>query len=261
MTINTKSAFIYDFVIDSESTFLNFDEGIGELTAELDPGSYSMTDMATEVARAMNLVGTLEYTVTVDRATRVFTISSTATFDLLTNSGSNVGLSGWSVIGFDTTSDKTGASSYDGDNSAGKLFKPQIELQEYVSFNDWQGFASSSVNESASGETEIYSLGSRLFSEFNIRFQNNGLAGGKGNSIDFDSLGVDNLRDFMSFAITKGPIEFMEDRSDLNTLTATMILERTPASSNGTEFKLRELVNQNLVGYFDSGKLKFRKRS
>lgn len=259
MTIQTKSSFIYGFIIDSESTLLNFNEGIIELTAELNPGSYSLTSMATEVARALNQIGTIEYVVTANRATRVFTISSTANFDLLCNTGSNVGLSGWEVFGFSVLTDKTGQSTYDGDFNAGKLFTPQFHLQDYISFDDWQGFASSSVNESASGVTEIYSLGSRQFSEFNIKYQNNGLSGSKGSSIDYDDNGVANLRSFMQFAITKGPIEFMQDRTDSNTFE-TMILEKSPGSSKGTEFKLKELTSRNLAGWFETGKLKFRKQ-
>ena len=259
MTIQTKSAFIFDFVIDSESTLLNFDEGVIELTAELNPGSYSMTDMATEVARALNEIGTLEYIVTVDRDTRIFTIASTANFDLLSNTGSNVGLSGWTIFGFSIAADKTGLSTYDGDNAAGSLFTPQFHLQDYIPFENWQGFASSSVNESASGVTEIYSLGSRLFAEFNIKYQNNGIGGSKGSSIDADPIGVDNLRAFMQFAITKGPIEFIPDKTNVASFE-TMILEKSPGSSKGTEFKLKELTSRNLAGWFETGKLKFRKQ-
>jgi len=259
VTIETKSSFIFDFIVGADSTFLNFNEGGPELTTEVNVGSYSMTDMASEVARALNAIGSLDYTVTVDRNSRVFTISGTGAFDLLCNSGSNVGLSAWTIFGFDTGADRNGGTSYLGDNSAGKLFKPQFHLQDYISFDNWQGFASSNVNESASGVTEIYSLGSRFFSEFNIKYQNNGLAGSKGSSIDFDSIGVDNLREFMQFAITKGPIEFIENR-ETPAGFETMILESSPGSSNGTEFKLKELLGQNLAGYFETGKLKFRKQ-
>ncbi len=259
MTINTKSSFIFDFVIDSESTYLNFDEGSIELTAQLEPDSYSMQGMANEVARALNNTGALTYTCTVDRTTRVFTISADGVFNLLCNTGSNVGLSGWEIFGFSTAADRTGLTTYDGDNPGGKIFTPQFLLQDYISFNDWQGFASSSVNESASGVTEVYSLGSRQFAQFNITLQNNGLGGVAGQILEYDANGVGNLRDFMQFAITKGPIEMMEDR-DLVSVYDTMILESTSKSKNGTEFQLKELYNRNLTGWFESGKLKFRKQ-
>lgn len=257
MTIQTKSAFIFDFVIDAESSLLNFDEGSIELTAELNPGSYTMTELADEISRALNIIGTQEYSVSLDRSTRKYTISAASNFTLLSSTGSNVGFGAWEVMGFSTASDKTGSNSYESDNSAGQLFRPQFHLQSYISFDDWQGFASSNINESASGVTEIYSLGSRKFSEFNISYQNNGIAGSKGSSIDYDANGVDNLRNFMEFAITKGPMEFIPDRDNF-AIFDKIILERTPANSKGTEFKLKELVNRNLVGYFETGVLKFR---
>ena len=257
--IKTKSAFIYGFVVDAESTLLNFDEGSIELTAELNPGSYTLTTLGSEIARAFNAAGALEYSVTIDRTNRKYTITAPSNFTLLCNTGSNIGLDGWGVIGFDTATDKTGAATYEAENSVGTYFTPQYLLQDYVPFDNWQGFASSKVNESASGITEVYSLGTRSFAEFNITNQNNGLAGGDVNSyFEFDANGVDNLRSFMEFAITKGPMEFIPDRDDINTFD-TMLLEQLKGSKDGTQFKLKEMFNKNRAGWFETGKLKFRK--
>lgn len=261
MSILTRSKFYYDFEITANETFLNFNEGIGELTAVLNPGLYSMTGLATEAARALNETGTLTYTVTVDRETRVFTISTTATISLLCLTGSNIGLDAYEVLGFDTTSDKTGASSYAAENAAGKEFTPQFFLQEYIDFDDFQGFASSNVNESASGKVEIYSLGSRQFAEFDIKFQNNGLtnsAAGTGGAVEYDATGHDNLVEFMQYTIKKGDFEFMKDR-DTVTSFDTVLMESAPGDKKGTSYKLKELYSQNLQGWFNTGKIKLRK--
>ena len=259
--IKTKSSFIYGFVVDAESTLLNFDEGSIELTAELNPGSYTLTTLGSEISRAFNAAGGLDYTVTVDRSTRKYTITSTGTLNLLCNSGSNIGLDGWGIIGFDTATDKTGSSSYEGENSTGSIFTPQYLLQDYVPLDNWQGFSASNVNESASGNTEDYSLGRRRFAEMNITNQNNGLAGAEaGSYFEYDALGADNLRSFMEFAITKGPMEFLEDRDDLNTFF-TILLESLKGSKDGTQFKLMEMFNKKRAGWFETGKLKFREIS
>jgi hypothetical protein len=262
VTIKTRSSFIYGFIIDAESTFLDFNEGTIDLVAELNPGSYTLTDLGEEISRAFNTAGTLEYTVTVDRINRKYTISTTATVSFLTGTGSNLGLDGWNVIGFNTGADNTGASSYESDNTVGSEFRPQFFLQDYVSFDNWKGFAASKVNESASGVTEVYSLGSRDFAEFNITLQNNGSSGNhpKNSIVEYDAQGETSLRSFMEFAITKGPMEFLPDRDDLSDSGfIKMLLESVPGSSSGTEFKLKELYGRGLTGWFETGKIKFRK--
>ena len=53
MSITTYSQFFYGHTITESNYYLDFNEGSGELTAELNSGSYSLEDFATEVARAM----------------------------------------------------------------------------------------------------------------------------------------------------------------------------------------------------------------
>jgi hypothetical protein len=89
MTIETRSKFYYGHTVNEANLYINFDDGSGEVTAQLRAGSYSLTDYVTEVARAMNEVGGQEYTVTVDRSTRLITISASANFSILFLSGTN----------------------------------------------------------------------------------------------------------------------------------------------------------------------------
>lgn len=257
MSISTRPIFYYGYTINVNNIYLNFDEGGSELTALITAGSYSFEDLADEIALRMNEVGGQTYTVTADRDNRSYTISADASFSLLFSTGSNAGGSVASVIGFEST-DYTGATSYEG-GAAGSVYEPRFPLQDYVALEDWQEYSEASINESASGKVEVYSIGSRRFTEFNISYVTDNTMR-DGSLFVNDSNAVDSLRSFMVYAITKGPIEFMVDKEDRSTYS-TLILESTPTSSTGTGFKLRELYGQRLVGFFETGRLKFRERN
>lgn len=257
MSILTTPIFYYDFVVTVNDIYLNFDEGSIELTAIIDAGSYSFTDLGNQIALKMNNVGSQVYTVVANRADRTYTISADSNFSLLFATGSNAGLSVGSVIGFST--DQTGSNSYTG-SLAGKEYVPQFLLQDYVGLDDFQEFAEAKVNESASGVVEVFSIGQRKFLEFSIGpitdkpMRNGGLFIQNTNA-------VSELRNFLEYLITKGPIEFMENRDSNRDSFRTLILESTPTSSTGTGFKLRELYSRGLLGFFETGRLKFRERS
>ena len=258
MSISTTPIFYYDFNVTVNDIYINFDEGIGELTATVSAGSFSFTDLASAISTALNNVGSQLYTVTANRAGRTYTISAPVAFDLLFATGANSGLSVASVAGFAAT-DLTGLTTYTSNVSAGKEYVPQFPLQNFIGLEDFQEIAQASINESASGAVEVYSIGTRKFSEFNIGPITDNVMS-KGSLFVNDPLAVSKLRDFMQYAITKGDIEFMKDTLDRNTFN-TLILESTPTSSTGTGYKLRELYNKGLVGFFETGKLKFRERT
>jgi hypothetical protein len=83
--IQTLSQFYYGHEVGFDNRYLNFSENGGdELTAEIDPGSYSLTDFCSAVAAALNSASELyDYTVTVDRSTRIITISADGDFEIL----------------------------------------------------------------------------------------------------------------------------------------------------------------------------------
>lgn len=259
MSILTTPVFYYDFQVTINDIYINFDEGIGELTAIVPAKSYSFTDLATAISSAMNLVGGQSYTVTANRSNRTYTISASSNFSLLLSTGSNSGLSIASVIGFNGD-DKTGANTYSSDESAGSEFTPQFPLQDYVSLDDFQEAANASVSESASGAVEVFSIGTRKFLEFNIGPTTDNVMRKSGGLFVNDANAVSKLREFMQYATTKGDIEFMPDNTNRNTFN-TIILERTPTSSTGTGYKLRELYSRGLAGFFETGLLRFRERT
>lgn len=261
MSITTTPVFYYISAIDDTNYFLNFkepNEANTELTAELNAGSYSMSQLATEVARAMNAVGQQLYTVSFDRNSRTYTISSDDTVELLVASGSQGGLSVYPLLGFSSV-DLTGASSYTGDLSAGVEYTPQFALQGFIGFEDDVQAIAPSVNQSSSGVVEVITYGTVNYMSFNIKYAND-YPHDKGGSITYDPNGVQNLRDFMSFCITKGNLEFMKDNQARGEFDI-VLLESTPTSRTGTGYRLRELYSQNLLGYYETGNIKFRKIS
>lgn len=255
MTIYTRSKFYYDYIITDANNILAFNDGGGEVEAVLGFGQYTPTDLAIEVARAMNVVGLQSYNCSFNRQSRLFTISSISNFSLLIQTGVNVNKV-FSTLGF-TGSDLSSSTSYTSSNVTGKAFLPQYLLQEYVDFEDQQQFASGTVKKTATGEVEVVSFGQENFSDFNITYATNEVMQ-QGSPIENDQSGVENLRDFMKYAIKKGPFEFMPDRDNENTFTKAL-LEKTPESTDGIAYKLKELYGKGLVGYFETGIIKLRK--
>jgi len=258
MSIFTTPIFYYGYAVTVNDIYLNFNEGVGEITALVPAKSYSFTDLANAIATAMNNVGGQEYTVTANRDEQTYTISAASSFTLLFGTGANAGLSIASVIGFNAT-DKAGLTTYTSDNAAGSSYVPQFPLQNFVGFDDFEEFAEANINQSASGSVEVYSIGTRRFMEFAIGpITDNPMS--KGSQFIQNPNAVAELREFMRYGITKGDIEFMIDR-DTRANFSTIILEKTPSSGKGVGYKLKELYSKGLVGFFETGKLTYRERT
>jgi hypothetical protein len=164
MTIKTMSKFYYGHQVTVDNQYLDFSEG----QAVLNVGNYSLTDFVNEVARALNEVGSNNYVASVDRTTRLVTISGDSTFELYPQSGVAAAQSAYELLGFDV--DKTGSNSYEGDSPSGDEYSPQFLLQSYIDKDDNQKRAFTSVNKSAKGIVETVSFGTEKFYEFNITF-------------------------------------------------------------------------------------------
>lgn len=249
MALSTFSKFYYGHIVTESNRFINFNEGSGELIAEITPGFYSLTEFASEVKAAMDSVGTLTYNVSVNRSTGQLTISSTANFTLLFATGSQVGESAGPLMGFNAV-DLAGDDTYTSQNRSGKEYKPQFILQSYVDKDDSEGLIDSTVNKSASGQVEVIRFGVENFVEFNIRFITNTLMDGL--VIKNNPQGLEEARDFMKYLITKGRFEFMADETDPNTYY-TLQLEKSPEDQNGTKYKLKEQVTRGLPNIYETG--------
>jgi len=253
MSIITYSGFTYGHEIYSSNEFINFDEGGGEISAQIEIGSYTLNDFLGKVLEAFNAEGGQEYSGSIDRLTRKVTISAPSNFSLLVTSGTQSSISAYNLIGF--TSDKDGSNSYESDIASGFFYEPQFLLQNYVAFEDNVMTAQASVNESASGVVEVVSYGKKEFMECNITLATDIVPQGV---IKENVNGVSDLRQFLNYAINKNPIEFVPDLENPNIFESTL-LEKTNSDSKGTGFKLNELYARKLVGYFETKTLTFRK--
>lgn len=254
MSLTTFSIFYYDFEIDSDHLYIDFDEGSGELTATVDQGAYTPTELAEKIKLAMDAAGTLVYTVVFNRADETFKISSTASFDLLVQNGSSANKA-YEIFGF-TGADRTGASSYTGAR-AGDFYAPQFILQDHVSSDNFQRMIKPTVNVTSTGAVEVVRFGTERFIQANIKYANNIMEANDGRVIKHNPEGVEDLQRFMQFIITKKKFEYMPDYSSRNTFQ-TVILESTEQEKEGTGFTLKELYDKGLPNFFETGKLVFR---
>jgi hypothetical protein len=257
--IYTKSKFYYGHTVTADNRAISFSEdNVNELIAELKIGNYSLTSYAQEVRRAMNEVsGGNNYEVSLDRNTRILTISGDNPFTLLTQTASIILISAFRMMGFNDLQDLTGFNSYSGQFGSGDVYAPQFFLQDYQDFRFNQKTASANVNQSASGLVEIVSYGNVKLMSCNIKYINTYTQ--PDNSIfENNPNAIDETLTFLEYLITKGRIEFIADRDDANEYTEC-ILDSTSKEQNGTAFELRELYSQGLNGYFETGLLRFRK--
>ena len=259
--IRTYSGWNYGHTINENNKFLNFDEGGGELTATLNVGSYTLGEFFNEVSRALNAASLNEtYTVTLDRSTRLITITGSNTFDLLINSGTQASQSVYPLAGFNGA-DRTGATSYEGDSPSGSVFEPQFLLQDYVDFDIDQKANNVTVNETPSGILEVIKYGDINFMACNIKLQKDQSVDeprSKGNIIKFSPTGFTDLLTFMRYAASKAPLEFIPDLLNPDSFTRC-IIESSPSSKDGTGFKLKELYTEGLADWYETGSLVFRK--
>jgi hypothetical protein len=255
--IETRSSFFYIDPVDSTNFYLDFDEGGGELTAEVSVGSFTHDELPDAVEAALNGAGSLTYSVSFNRQTRKFTISADGPFSLLIGTGTHVGADIFPLLGF-TGSDVGPANSHVANLQAGTEYRPQFYLQDWVDQLDNQKAISPSVNKTASGEVEVVKFGTEKFFEFSIMLATNIDQGNVG-FIETDASGVENLRAFMQFATQKNNFEFMPDR-DNKADFFKVLLESTETSKDGTGYKLMELYDKGLPNYYESGKLVLRLR-
>jgi len=254
MTIATNSLFTYGHTITDTNKYININEGSGEITTTIEVGSYSLGEFVDKVAEALNDIGSQLYTVTLDRLTRLITISAPGVFDLLITSGTNVSQSAFSLIGF-TGADLTGIATYEANSQTGSVYSPQYKLIKYVPFEHIVKTNNVNVNEAPGGELEVVSWGRVNYMECNIKYITD--ITGQGVIIN-NATGVQDYIDFITYATLKRPIEFIESDQDVNTFSKC-VLESTPQSSKGVDFDLEELYGEKLAYYYQSGKLTFRR--
>lgn len=256
--IPDHSMFYYGYKINAEpyNGYIDIDEGSGEISIEVPVGSYTLADLAVAVREALLAQGTLNYEVSVDRETRLFTISADANFDLLNNTGTHTGTSLMELLGFSLDADFMSASTYTGTVPSGTSYVPQFLLQSYIGPDDWKEKNQASVNVSANGAAvEAISFGIAKYIQFDLKYITNKTMDGMW--IKNYSDGLQQCRDFMSFITDKNYFEFMPSENDTGTYYK-VLCESTADYSDGIGFKLREQYDKGLPGIFETGVIKLR---
>ncbi len=258
MALNTYSSIYYlGSPITDDNKYLDFKEGVTNYLATLNSGGYSHTELMTEVKRAMDAAGGQTYTVSMNRATRIVTISASSVFSLLVSSGTSAASSVFGMLGF-TGSDRTGSNTYSGNVACGYSYLPQFKLQSHIASDDWQEAIDAKIHESTNGNIEVVSFGTRKFVQFEIMFATN-ITQASGGPIVNNSNGVADLRQFMQYIIKKYPVELNPDK-DTTAVYETLVLESTDSDNRGIGYKLKEMYDRSLPFYFSTGILKFRVR-
>ena len=260
MSISTFSLFYYGIEITRANNKVDFKEGGSQLTATLRYGTYTMTEFATEIARAMNAAGaTYTYSCSVNRTTRILSVTKTstpsfATWQFLFATGTNAFYSPYALMGF-TAADTSAATSQMGSVGVGSRYEPQFKLQNYVGPDFKKELINAVVNESSTGIYEVVSFGTKRIIELNSKYITDKT--NDGTLIKNISGSVASAQAFMAFLMKKGKVEFMPDISDVNTFY-NLICEKIPASQSGTGFLLKEHTDKGLPGWYETGVLSFR---
>lgn len=258
MALGTRSQFFYGFtVVENENDWIDFDEGGSEISFQLTPGDYSFEDYISAISSGMSSSGTQTYISSLNRSTRLVTISATANFSLLPVTGSHNGTSAFSSIGF--TADKTLSNSYVSDSAGGNVYRPQFLLQNYIPTENFQRAVNETINETASGIVEVVKFGTVKYMQCSIDFATDIAQSGSG-PIENNASGVSDLITFMVHCTSKKPVEFMADRDTPSTYQK-LLLESTPSAATGTGFRLKEAWEagySGLANYYFTGNLTFR---
>jgi len=253
--LNTLSVFYYGTTITKLNQNLDFSEGGPEITAAIGVGDYTLSEFADAVGTAMTLAGTQTYTAVINRTLRKITISAASTFQLLSLTGTHAGSSPWVLLGYTTVSNKTGTNTYLSQNGTGSEYRPQLLMDNYIQPEDFEVKESAVVNTSTNGVVQTLQFGDGQRMQCNLRGATD-LLNIKTSPFFENAAGVQALRDFMKYLITKAKIEFMPDVDTRGTFYK-MLLESTGADRNGTRFMINNMDGANR--FFQSGVLTFRK--
>lgn len=256
MSITTFSKFYYGITITEDNYKIDFDEGSGELTAELDFGTYTPTEFASEIETQLNATGTFTYTVAFSRTTRKLTItaSSSMTFNFLT--GSNAVESAFTTMGYSLAADVTGTSFVAGSVCC-SVYSPQYILQAYIPVENMIEQLHATVNETVDGRQEIITYGDMAMMKCNITFITNITQPSSGPIVN-NSNGVADALAFLQWIAKKNKVEFMPSIS-VEATFINLVLDATAHSKDGTKMQLKELYDKGLCGYFETEALTFRK--
>lgn len=248
--------FVYGFTFDSSNNRFDIDEGGGQLTVTIPLGSYSISKFCLELQKALNVVGTLGYTVSLNRSNFSIKIEAqTGQFKILGETGDSFVYSCLPVMGFekvDTNDDSVHIGS-----PVPNIYRFQFPPQSYVPADKNKGLTSATVVRSASGNNvSVQYFAEERFIELEIKLANN-IQQHSGSPLRTNRQGIEDLTSLMDYLISLEVVEFIPDDTNPENFYKVR-LESTPESQDGVYYKLKEHWDMNLPNYFTTGILKFR---
>lgn len=253
--LENHSKFYYGWQITNSNKYIDFNDGSGVKTATLKVGYYSSSELMIEIKKKMDALSSLDFSITFNRTTRKFTISSGSIFSLLFSTGPNAAQSTSILLGY-TATDKTSSSSYLSENVSGFEYKTQFYIQSYKDTSTNRKAIDGTVNKSASGAIEVIKFGNERFMEGEFLFITN-IIQESISIIRTNNQGREDFIQFIEWCTEKAPIEFIKNENDPSTFQ-TLVLESTPSDSKGLDYDLIEMYDRGLAQYYRSGVLKFR---
>lgn len=255
MSLRNHSKFIYGHIINDTNRYICFKEGVGpEKIAELPVGRYTLTKFTEIVASSLNTYSALDWAVTVDRSTRIITMTSSSTASILWASGSLFVQSPAEIAGF-AVADQLNATSFVGSFASGTEYAPQFPLQDYTPSTNNKKMVNGVVSKSATGDqVSIQAFGVDRFMKCNIKWITNNPTDGL---LRFNPQAVEEAVAFMDYIVEKNPIEFIENELVPETFLR-MYLESSASDSNGLAYELTEYTGQDAPGFFETGRLNFK---
>lgn len=252
MALRNSSLFLYGLSVTANNSSIDFRAVALETPrqATLRIGYYSLTSLMEEVKRALEEVDPARtYTVTADRTVaggtqnRVTISTDGAFFELLFASGPRTASTSAPLLGFPVV-DQTGATSYQGNSSAGTRLVPNMVGYQYLSPSfDRKLFGA--VNVSASGEKEAIVYNTQRFWQVQFKFIP-------------EETWLSEWVSLMDWMIQQKGLEFTPDISAPNDFFEGT-LEATQADGKGLAYRVQEMLPQFPFQY-DTGVMRFRQR-
>lgn len=250
MALTSKSLFLYNFEINQLNSSLDFRavSGGSILQATLRYGFYSLGGLMTEIKRAMESTDPAHvYSVSADRTfvsgteNRVTIATNGIYLDLLFQTGPRAVSSVHPLIGF-TTTDKTGAISYQGTLTAGTSLVPDYIGYSYLGPEMMRNvFGALSITASGQKEAIVWAIQKFLQVEFKY---------------EPEAKVMTEWTDFMTWAIQQRAFEFTPKVSTPSTYF-DVTMETTSADGKALGYKIDEMLPE-FPFFYKTGMLKMR---
>ena len=253
--LKDRALFLYGFDITQFNRYINFKSAaLGpELTATLDVGNYTCTQLLAHIASKMSTAdGVNIYTLSIDRTinsgteNRIHIETNGSYLDVLFLSGTQADNSPRDLLGFGSV-DLTGFTSYSSSAPGGTILLP-----DYPTWN-YNGPDNMIVNDgvknvSASGIKETLVFAQMRFIQGQWKYINNFKTNTQ----------LTQWQTFLKYATRQLQFEFTPSINEDSEKFYQVTLESTAKDSNGLGYELQQMNGVGLYRFYDSGLLKFR---